>query len=187
MKTTIQTVPQSVPYIRASADRARHWAQRLSVNQNGKIGITWAGRPEHPNDRRRSIPVDQLRALGNVPNVTFVTIQPRPADAPAPAGIPLLDFGPELTDFADTAGLMSQLKLIITVDTSVAHLAGAMGRATWLLLPFSPDWRWLMQREESPWYPTMRIFRQTKLGDWGEMIGRVVSELLREVPTNARL
>jgi ADP-heptose:LPS heptosyltransferase len=88
-----------------------------------------------------------------------------------------MDFGPELTDFADTAGLMSQLKLIISVDTSVAHLAGAMGRTVWLLLPFSPDWRWLMHREDSPWYPTMRVFRQRKLGDWEGVIARAVAEL----------
>jgi tetratricopeptide (TPR) repeat protein len=177
MKTTLQTVPQHIPYIRASADRARYWAERLSESPHRKIGIAWAGRPEHPNDRRRSIPADLLAALGTIPDTTFVTIQPRPANAPAPTGIPLMDFGPELTDFADTAGLMSQLKLIISVDTSVAHLAGAMGRTVWLLLPFSPDWRWLMQREDSPWYPTMRVFRQRKLGDWEGVIARVVAEL----------
>jgi hypothetical protein len=177
MTTTIQTVPRSVPYVRASTDRSQYWAQRLGVNANRKVGIAWAGRPEHANDRRRSMPVELLSVLGEVPDTTFVTIQPRPLNVPGPSGIPLLDFGPELSDFADSAGLISQLDLIISVDTSVAHLAGAMGRSVWLLLPFSPDWRWLIQREDSPWYPTMRLFRQRKLGDWPEVLARVVSQL----------
>jgi TPR repeat len=176
LKTTVQTVPANVPYIRASVDRASYWAGRLPKDGTRKIGIAWAGRPEHPNDRRRSIGVDLLSPFAQSPGVTFVTIQPRPANVPTPA-LPLLDFGPELKDFSDTAALISQLDLIVSVDTSVAHLAGAIGRAVWLLLPFSPDWRWLMRRSDTPWYPSMRLFRQERLGDWAGVVQRVVGEL----------
>lgn len=177
VKTTMQTVPRNVPYIRASGDRSAYWAKRLAQDAKRKIGIAWAGRPEHPNDRRRSISPDLLRPLGAVENVTFVTVQPRPAQLAPPAGLPVLDLGIELTDFSQTAALISQLDLLISVDTSVAHLAGAMGKPTWLLLPFSPDWRWLMHRDDTPWYSGMRLFRQKRLGDWVEVIERLVLEL----------
>jgi Flp pilus assembly protein TadD len=176
VKTTVQNVPANVPYIRASEDRAAYWASRLPKDGTRKIGVAWAGRPEHPNDRRRSIGVELLAPLAMLPEVTFVTIQPRPANVPIPP-IPLLDLGPELKDFSETAALVSQLDLVISVDTSVAHLAGAMGKPVWLLLPFSPDWRWLMRRSDTPWYPTMRLFRQETLGDWAGVIQRVIGEL----------
>jgi hypothetical protein len=124
-----------------------------------------------------------LAPLSALKNVTFVTIQPRPANMPPPAGLSILDLGMELGDFADTAALISQLDSVISVDTSVAHLAGALGKPTWLLLPFSPDWRWLLRREDTPWYPTMRLFRQRKLGDWAEVGRRVIADLQRGLPT----
>jgi Flp pilus assembly protein TadD len=176
VRTTVQTVPGQCAYIRPSAERSAHWAGRLKQTPTRKIGIAWAGRPEHPNDRRRSIPANLLRPLGEVKDVTFVTVQPRLVNVPPPEGLPLLDYGLELTDFADTAGLISQLDLLISVDTSVAHLAGAMGKPVWLLLPFSPDWRWLMVRTDTPWYPSMRLFRQRRLGEWGEVVSRISAE-----------
>jgi Flp pilus assembly protein TadD len=186
VKTTLQTVPCDAPYLRADAARSRFWADRLQRDSTKKIGIAWAGRPEHRNDRRRSIPPDLLKPLSAAANATFITVQPRPAHVPPPSGLPVWDLGIELGDFADTAALISQLDLIISVDTSVAHIAGALGKPTWLLLPFSPDWRWLMRREDTPWYPTMRLFRQRKLGDWVEAVGRVLNELRKDLSTNVR-
>ncbi len=177
VKSTVQTVPGGGPYLRADENRVRFWADRLKGNARRKLGLAWAGRPEHANDRRRSISPQLLGALSDVQNVTFVTVQPRPAGVAPPEGLAVWDCGRELKDFADTAGLLSQVDLLISVDTSVAHLAGAMGKPVWLLLPFSPDWRWLLRREDTPWYPTMRLFRQRKLGDWAEVLQRVVAEL----------
>jgi hypothetical protein len=175
--TTVQTVPDQAQYIRPSPDRSKYWEARLKPITGRKIGLAWAGRPEHPNDRRRSIPAHLLQALKTVPDATFFVVQPRSANTALPPDLPLIDLGSELINFSETAALISQLDLLITVDTSVAHLAGAMGKNTWLLLPFSPDWRWLMQSTHTPWYAAMKLFRQRKLGDWAEVVARVVSEL----------
>jgi len=177
VRSTVQTVPNEVSYIRPSPERAGYWAERLKPITTRKIGIAWAGRPEHPNDRRRSIPPTLLHPLANVPNATFIIVQPLPNNIAMPPGLPLLDLGSHLTDFTETAALLSQLDLLISVDTSVAHLSGALGKPTWLLLPFSPDWRWLMHRSDTPWYPSMKLFRQRKLGDWAEVIDRVIKDL----------
>jgi hypothetical protein len=174
--TTIDTIPATVPYLRPMPDRVEAWAKRLPADGTRKVGIAWAGARGHHNDRRRSIAVELLAPLGDVPGVTFVSIQPRSADAPVPP-IPLLDLGRELRDFADTAALLSQLDLVITVDTSVAHLAGALGRPVWTMLAFAPDWRWMLGREDTPWYPTMRLFRQRSVGDWADVVARVRSAL----------
>ena len=179
--TTVRSVPDEVPYIRPSPQRAAYWAERLKPITTRKIGLAWAGRPEHPNDRRRSIPPALLAPLATVQDTTFFIVQPRSTNIVMPAGLPLLDLGSELTDFSETAAMISQLDLIISVDTSVAHLAGALGKPTWLLLPFSPDWRWLLQRADTPWYPSMRLFRQRKLGDWAEVLARVVQVLSKTV------
>ena len=180
MRTTVHTVPSRKSYLQAPTDRAQYWAARLPKDGNRKIGIAWAGRPEHPNDRRRSMLPTLLMALAQ-PGITYVTVQPRPKNIVTPS-LPLLDFGSELSDFADTASLLSQLDLLITVDTSVAHLAGALGIPVWLLLPFSPDWRWLMHRKDTPWYPSMRLFRQPQLGDWPAVIQRIANELNQPQP-----
>ena len=112
-----------------------------------------------------------------MPNATFIIVQPLAKTVAMPTGLQLLDLGSQLTDFSDTAALLSQLDLLISVDTSVAHLAGALSKPVWMLLPFSPDWRWLMNRTDTPWYPSMKLFRQRKLGDWVDVIARVVREL----------
>jgi len=173
----VENVPREVPYLQPDANRQAFWFDRLKQTGTRNIGLAWAGRPEHHNDRRRSIRPELLAPLASVKQTTFITVQPRPPGVPPPAGLPILDLGRELADFADTAALISQLDLLISVDTSVAHIAGAMGKPVWLLLPFSPDWRWMMQREETPWYPTMRLMRQKKLGDWPGVIERVAKEL----------
>jgi hypothetical protein len=131
-------------------------------------------------DWPRSLKLEQLAPLGRAPNARFHSLQKGPPGEQAktpPSGLDLVDLGPELRDFADTAAVMSQMDLIITTDTSVAHLAGALGLPVWVMLQFMPDWRWLMDREDSPWYPTMRLFRQKSWGEWGEVIERVAMGL----------
>jgi hypothetical protein len=144
------------------------------------IGLVWSGNPEHKKDRDRSIPVSSLAPLGQIKNVSWISLQKGAAIGQVrPQGLDLLDFTAELKDLADTAGLIHHLDLVIAVDTAVAHLAGAMGKPVWLLLPFAPDWRWLLDREDSPWYPTMRLFRQRARGRWDDPLAQIVNELRR--------
>jgi hypothetical protein len=145
------------------------------------VGLVWRGNPQHPNDRQRSILLASLEPLFAVPGVDFYNLQvaPGPQFASEAAGQPaLIPLEGLLRDFADTAGVVAQLDLVIAADTSVAHLAGALGRPAWVLLPFAPDWRWLLAREDTPWYPTLRLFRQSAPGDWSAVIQRVHDALL---------
>ncbi len=134
----------------------------------------------HTNDRNRSLPLEQLAKILSVPGLEFVSVQKDVSESQAAMlrehGV--LELGRQFTDFADTAAVVAMLDLVIAVDTSVAHLAGAMGKAVALLIPFSPDWRWLLDRTDSPWYPTMRFFRQRVIGDWDELIERLRRELI---------
>jgi ADP-heptose:LPS heptosyltransferase len=151
----------------------------LPDNRRPRIGLCWAGNPDHGNDRNRSLPFECLTELISLPGLDFVSLQKDVSDAHAAVlrGHGVVELGQDFADFADTAAVVAMLDLVIAVDTSVAHLAGAMGKAVALLLPFSPDFRWLLQRADSPWYPTMRIFRQREIGDWEELIERVRREL----------
>jgi hypothetical protein len=152
----------------------------LDRNALLRVGVVWSGRATHLNDRKRTIPLATFAPLLQISDVEFVDLQTekRPADEQARGGVPhLKPFGALLTDFSDTAALVSALDLVITVDTAVAHLAGALGKNVWTLLPKSPDWRWMLDRADSPWYGSMRLFRQTAAGDWAEVIGRVKSLL----------
>ncbi len=145
------------------------------------MGLSWAGNPAFRGDRNRSIPFEQLAPLGGIRGVTFFSLQKGDASQQAnhpPPGMKLIDLGPQLTDFADTAAVMSLMDLVITIDSSAAHLAGALARPVWLLLHFVPEWRWLLNRDDSPWYPTMRLFRQKSPGDWPEVIQRVAQALV---------
>jgi Flp pilus assembly protein TadD len=175
--TRVESIPGSTPYLTVPENRIRKWSERLRGISTKKVGIAWAGRPSHDNDRRRSIAAALLSPLTKINGITCVTVQPRAASVSLPPGLAVMDLGVELKDFADTARLMSQLDLLITVDTSVAHLAGALARPVWTMLPFAPDWRWMLGRGDSPWYPTMRLFRQPKLADWDGVIREVVAEL----------
>ncbi len=145
-----------------------------------KVGLVWAGSSTHKNDRNRSMKLAHLITLGQISGVRLFSLQKGDAAIQAknpPAGVELVDWTDELKDFADTAALIANLDLIIAVDTSLAHLAGAMGKPVWMLLPFVPDWRWLLEREDSPWYPSMRLFRQPCRGDWESVIRRMAEEL----------
>ena len=145
-----------------------------------KVGLVWAGNSEHKNDRNRSLAFKHFHALAKLPKVKWFTLQKGPAATQArdtDAILPLVDFTDQLNDFSDTAALIENLDLVITVDTAVAHLAGAMGKTVWVLLPFAPDWRWMLNRSDSPWYPSMRLFRQRQPGDWAGVIETVCEEL----------
>jgi tetratricopeptide (TPR) repeat protein len=180
--TTTGNIPASLPYLHAQPDRARCWRARLPARRF-KVGLVWKGSTDHQHDAGRSLPgLLSLAPLWSVPGVTFVSLQ-KGQDEDEPARLltklPMVPTAGQLKHFADTAALVSQLDLVITVDTSVAHLAGALGKPCWLLLhtPWT-DWRWMHERTDSPWYPqVLRLFRQTTPGDWAEVIGRVVVSL----------
>ena len=182
--TTLLTVPADVPYVHARRDLADTWRERFSRYSGFKIGIGWQGNPRYPTDDLRSIPVRHFRPLARVPRVALFSLQ-KGAGADQLAGLgpdfPVVEFGGEFDAstgaFMDTAAVMYSLDLVITSDTAVAHLAGAMGIPVWVALCKSADWRWLEERDDSPWYPTMRLFRQAELGDWGALFERMATEL----------
>jgi tetratricopeptide (TPR) repeat protein len=172
--TRLDTIPARVPYLNAPRARLTRWKARIPRAQGLRVGLAWSGR-DRP-DPHRSLALAQLAPLFDLPGVRFVSLQPetRPGDEPSLRGRHgLLHFGPSLSDFADTAAVIAQLDLVISVDTAVAHLAGALGKPVWILLPFLSDWRWLLDRDDSPWYPTARLFRQNKAGAWDAVVGRV--------------
>lgn len=178
--TTLETIPQRVPYLHAEEALRREWRTRLGASPGRKVGLVWAGNPEHKNDRNRSLPLELLRPLLATPDTVFYSLQVGPKSTdPERLGLAsqVHDLSPFLTDFAETAAALAEMDLLIAVDTSVAHLAGALGVTTWTLVPLVPDWRWLLDREDSPWYPTMRLFRQTKQGGWPGVIERVQAGL----------
>ena len=165
-------------------DRHRLWSpDRLHANSAGhqRIGIVWAGRPTHHNDRNRSTALATFAPLSDLPGVTLLSLQKGPSQSQIGSywgRAPLVNLGPELRDFGDTMAVLECLERVVAVDTSVCHLAGAMGKAAWVMLPYAPDWRWLMEGETSPWYPTMRLFRQPAMNDWTSVIGKIKEELM---------
>ncbi|HSS71595.1 MAG TPA: tetratricopeptide repeat protein [Casimicrobiaceae bacterium] len=178
--TTLDSIPADVPYLRTDADRVARWRERLGSGATLKVGVAWAGNPTHQNDRHRSIPAPVLGALWKVPGMQFFSLQKerRPGDdACLPLGRGLTDLAPDLHDFVDTAAAIEALDLVIAADTAVAHVAGALGKPCWLLLPANADYRWLRNRDDSPWYPTMRLFRQQRLNGWDEVVARVCASL----------
>ena len=184
LKTQIETIPDRIPYLTADPALCQIWKNRMAGENSFKVGLVWAGHPDHKNDARRSIHLRLFNALGNVEGVSFYSLQKdkhaRWTDVDDLALFEK-DLGPEISDFADTAAIIANLDLLISVDTSVVHLAGAMGKPVWTLLPFAPDFRWLLDRKDSPWYPSMKLFRQPAPGQWGPVIELVLHELAEQV------
>jgi tetratricopeptide (TPR) repeat protein len=181
---TLETIPNDVPYLEADPDLVRRWAPALAGSIGPRVGICWSGNPKYLYDYRRSMTADQFLPIADISGATFFSLQQVITDRDIPAlerrsGIRRIGEG--LSDFADTAAIIAQLDLVITTDTAVAHLAGALGRPVWLVLGFVPDWRWLLDRQDSPWYPTMKLFRQERAGEWGSVIERVKTALLGQI------
>jgi tetratricopeptide (TPR) repeat protein len=178
--TRLETIPAETPYVYVP-EEARQKAAALDLNGEGlKIGLNWAGNPSFLHDiyRFRSIALAGLAPLLGVEGARFYSLQIGPeAEQLAQSRWPLTNLGALAGDMADTAAQMERMDLIVTVDTSVAHLAGALGKPTWVLMPYTPDWRWLLEREDTPWYPSMRLFRQQRPGEWGPVVERVRTEL----------
>lgn len=186
-KTTVTDIPSAIPYLRSDAGRSAEWEQRLGVRRALRVGLAWSGSSEHRADHKRSIPLQFLEPLFGLP-VEYHSLQKdiRPADAAALPCLPGLRSHREaLTDFAETAALIERMDLVIAVDTAIAHLAGALGKPVWVMLPAVPDFRWLLDRADSPWYPTARLFRQPQQGDWPGVVAEV-TERLKTLTTGSR-
>jgi tetratricopeptide (TPR) repeat protein len=177
-KTTLDTVPAKIPYLTPPADLLDKWRNRIAHLGGGiSVGLVWAGANRLRLDAQRSIALEILLPLLKMDGVRFVSLQKGDAVNQIPADSALIDWSEELTDFAETAALVANLDLVISVDTAVAHLAGALGKPVWLLNRFASEWRWLHNREDSPWYPDMRIFNQDEAGDWEAVVSRIVPAL----------
>ena len=177
--TNIPTIPSNVPYIFADPEKVEQWKNRTSKG-GYKIGIVWAGKPGHGNDKNRSCELEHFLPLARIPGIVMYGLQKGGAarQVEALGGMKrIINFDCELKDFSETAAAIENLDLVISVDTALVHLAGAMGKPVWTLLPYAPDWRWLLERKDSPWYPTMRLFRQPGRGDWGAVFDKVKDEL----------
>ena len=178
-RTRLETIPAQVPYLRTPPDALARWRKKLAGLPGLKVGLVWAGNPEHVNDMRRSLDLERLGAILDVPGVSFVSLQvgPRSADLKRHRERKILDLAPDLTDYVETAGAVCALDLVISVDTSVCHLVGALAKPIWVPLPWVTDWRWLIGREDNPWYPSMRLIRQKRGEDWAEILPRVAADL----------
>lgn len=177
--TTPATIPASIPYLTAPVERLAHWRDRLPAGLR-RAGFVWSGSPSHKNDRNRSIPLARLAALFEDPPLRCFSLQSelRDADSEVLRGLPNpVHLGGELRDFADTAAVISLLDVVISVDTAVAHLAGALGKPVVILLPYAADFRWMRNRDDTPWYPTAKLFRQPAFGDWDSVVARLRDEL----------
>jgi Flp pilus assembly protein TadD len=186
--TTLDKIPNHVPYLHADPARAAAWRARLRyLIQPGlrRVGIAWAGRPTHKNDFNRSASLAALAPIAALDGIALVSLQKGAEQAAIATRFdraPLLNVAAEIEDFVDTMAIIETLDLVVTVDTSVAHLAGAMGKPVWILLPYAPDWRWLLDRSDSAWYPTARLFRQSRPGDWSGPARQVAQALSEPVP-----
>jgi ADP-heptose:LPS heptosyltransferase len=178
--TEVASIPADIPYLDVPTDRIARWRDRLGEKRRPRVGIAWAGSAVHENDGTRSLSLERFATLLPAEGVELVSLQKflNAADTVALRALTgVRALGEELADFADTAAVVQQLDLVVSVDTSVVHLAGALGKPVWVLLPFTPDFRWLLEREDTPWYPTARLFRQPRYGDWDPVLARVRDEL----------
>lgn len=180
-KTRIDKIPTNTPYFLPPFAKVAQWRERLdALGETIKVGLRWSGNPANSFDRLRSIPLEMFAGLSGMDRVTFVGLNNEPlaeSEREAAAHIGLVDVSAELADFVDTAALLANLDLVIAVDTAVLHLAAALSRPAWGLLRFAPHWPWLLGRRDSPWYPTLRLYRQPKPGDWGAVVRDVVADL----------
>ena len=180
-KTRLNTIPGTLPYLKSDPDKLAYWKNRLGQKTTPRVGLVWRGSVTHRHDDNRSIPLSAM--IPHLPEgFTYVSLQKEVRDADKStleSNRNIIHPGDELKDFTDTAALCDLMDVVISVDTAVAHLNGALGNPTWVLLPFSPDWRWLLDRADSPWYPSLRLFRQQKPDDWNEAFGRLRSALLK--------
>jgi hypothetical protein len=190
--TELSSIPNEIPYLKAEDSLVARW--KKSIGEHGyKIGIAWQGTPNATIDRGRSLPLAELARLSRLPGIRLISVQKNHGleqlvNLPAGTNVETLgdgfDSGPDA--FIDTAAVMANLDLVITCDTSIAHLAGALGRPTWVALKHLPDWRWLLDREDCPWYPTMRLFRQRTDGDWKSVLSRIEEALRFTLEYNGR-
>jgi tetratricopeptide (TPR) repeat protein len=183
--TDLETIPGTTPYLSAHGHMVSKWATRLVDLTSYRVGLVWRGSKDHANDRNRSLSLNEILEIKQ-PGIDFVSLQYQVSDSEELALVNAEMFDPsgELSDFADTAALIECMDLVISVDTSVAHLAGALGKPTWVLLPFVPDWRWMLEREDSPWYPSMKLYRQPSPGDWDSVLKRVRADLTTRFGTS---
>lgn len=182
-KTRVETIPRNTPYLKVAAAAKRHWQERLQLSASGKlkIGIAWAGRAVHQYDSRRSMSFEQILPLLEISGITWVSLQkwaPQEARPQIPQSIQWIDWTEELQDFGDTAALVENLDLVITIDSSMVHLAGALNKPVWMMNRFDSEWRWFSGREDSPWYPSLRIFNQPTFGNWQDVIQKVRDQLI---------
>lgn len=177
----LDNLPAVIPYVFPLKAASEKWRTQLSALGSGlKVGIAWAGNPKHANDRSRSLPVRKLALLADIENLHWISLQKHTACPPADESnvpLPLTDWTGDFNDYTDTAALIDQLDLVVAVDTSVAHLAGALGKPVWIMLPYAPDWRWLLGRSDTPWYPTAVLYRQSQPGDWAGVLKAVRTDL----------
>jgi hypothetical protein len=174
--TRLETIPADIPYLKADPHLVRIWGKRMEANPGFRIGVVFAGHPEHANDAARSIFLSSFLTLKEINGVKLFSLQKEKYAKWTDISLPEFfdqDLGEDISDFADTAAIIENLDLVISIDTAVVHLAGALGKEVWTLLPFSPDFRWMIDREDSPWYPTMKLFRQPKPGDWESVFEKV--------------
>jgi Flp pilus assembly protein TadD len=178
LQITAATIPGQTPYLTAPSAKAQAWQKRLAGDSACKVGIVWAGNPGHPRDLYRSLPLSAFVPLAQVAGLSLYSLQKGAAASQlAETALPIADLTPDLHDLSDTAAAIMNLDLVISVDTCVTHLAGALGRPVWTLLPFDADWRWLSESTDTPWYPTMRLFRQPRFNDWAAVVSAVCVEL----------
>jgi tetratricopeptide (TPR) repeat protein len=174
--TDVATIDDAVPYIEVTPEQVAIWRRRLAPLPAPRVGLVWRGRPDHKNDRNRSMPAAALATLTRLP-VGWVSLQQGATEAELEVLGPIRHLGDAFGDLLDAAEAIAALDLVVTVDTALAHLAGALGKPVWLLLPLAPDWRWMVGRSDSPWYPTARLFRQPRIGDWDSVIREVATAL----------
>jgi hypothetical protein len=178
--TTIETVPNETPYLSVDPHLVQYWRERMGSSRHRRIGLVWGGNAAFKNEPRRGLPVSKFAPLAGVEGIDLFSLQRGPQARQLdhlPKGLAIVNLEREENQITDTAAMIQVLDLVITVDTMVAHLAGALRTPVWTLLSFAPDWRWLLDRADSPWYPEMRLFRQPRDGDWESMLAQVAAEL----------